>query len=68
MNCLACKHWTLEGSPLRAEGFGTCAAITDPVRRAGQTYSPDNRCRVGAFERAPAAVLAQRAKEGAPPR
>lgn len=64
MNCLQCRNWQLEGSPLRQYGYGMCQAITDPVRRAGQSFAPNTPCRLGEFRQAPAAVIAARAKEG----
>lgn len=64
MNCLQCRHWQLDGSPLRAYGYGMCQTIQEPARRAGQTFAPNNQCRLGKFAQAPAAVIADRAKEG----
>lgn len=66
--CVTCKHWQLATSPLRAHGFGQCAAITDPVKHAGQTFAGNAPCRLKRWEKAPDAVIARRAKEGAGPR
>jgi len=64
MNCLQCRNWQLKDSPLRAYGFGQCAAITDPMRHAGQTFAGNTPCRIGKFQLATAEVIARRAKEG----
>jgi len=66
--CATCRHWQLETSPLRSVGFGQCAAITDPVKHAGQTFAPNAPCRIKRWERADDKAIARRAAEGATPR
>lgn len=47
--CGDCARWSLEGSPLRAHGFGTCSARPDHLR-AAFTTSELNVCRLGKFQ------------------
>ncbi|RYF47241.1 MAG: hypothetical protein EOO27_37880, partial [Comamonadaceae bacterium] len=62
--CVACKHWQLKDSPLRADGFGLCDANPSPLR-AGHTFPPNSECRFGKFLPASQETVARRAKEGA---
>lgn len=65
--CLSCRHWNLKDSPLREHGFGLCSVNPSPTA-AGQTFAGNAPCRLKRWEKAPDAVIARRAKEGAGPR
>lgn len=62
MNCLACVHWNLRESPLRAYGYGLCKADTNPMTSKGHTLNGQNVCRMGKFKQAPSETVARREK------
>lgn len=61
MNCGACSHWELKGSPMRAAGMGLCAKEQGLFARA-RTFSPTALCNKRQFEQATPAVIAAREK------